>query len=85
MARHFNPRSPLPKKRLLEELEKGLTLQEIGDKYGRSRSFISENCAMYDIDVSKMKDREEKLKERKYKKRTQNFINVMYDKIAKEL
>ena len=85
MARHFNPRSPLPKKRLLEELEKGLTLQEIGDKYGRSRSFISENCAMYNIDVSKMKDREEKLKERKYKKRTQNFINVMYDKIAKEL
>lgn len=85
MARHFNPRSPLPKKRLLEELEKGLTLQEIGDKYGRSRSFISENCAMYNIDISKLKDREEKLKERKYKKRTQNFINVMYDKIAKEL
>lgn len=85
MARHFNPRSPLPKKRLLEELEKGLTLQEIGDKYGRSRSFISENCAMYNIDVSKIKDREDKIKERRYKKRTQNFINVMYDKIAKEL
>ena len=66
MARHFNPRSPLPKKRLLAELEKGLTLQEIGDKYGRSRSFISENCAMYDIDVSKIKDREQKIKERKH-------------------
>ena len=37
------------------------------------------------IDVSKIKDREQKIKERKYKKRTQNFINVMYDKIAKEL
>ena len=85
MARHFTPRSPLPKKRLLDELEKGLTLQEIGDKYGRSRSFISENCAMYGIDVSAIEGREEKIKERKYKKRTQNFINVMYDKIAKEL
>lgn len=85
MSRHFNPRSPIPKKRLLKELNEGLTLQEIGDKYGRSRSFISENCAIYNIDVSEIKDREEKVKKRRSKKRTQNFINVMYDKIVKEL
>lgn len=85
MARHFNPRSPIPKDRLLKELEAGKTLQEIGDKYGRSRSFISENCAMYDIDVSQINGREKKKKERKRKKKIQSFVDVMYDKIKKEL
>lgn len=85
MARHFNPRSPIPKDRLLRELEKGKTLQEIGDQYGRSRSFISENCAMYNIDVSQIKGREEKKKERKKQKKIQSFVDVMYDKIKREL
>lgn len=85
MARHFNPRSPLPKDRLLKELKEGKTLQEIGDKYGRSRSFISENCAIYNIDVSKIDGREEKKKARKKEKKTQSFVDVMYNKIKKEL
>lgn len=84
MQRNFTPRSPIPKKKLMEALEKGLTLQEIGDKYGRSRSFISENCAMYGIDVSQMKGRQEKMNERKKKKKIQSFVDVMYDKIKKE-
>lgn len=85
MARHFNPRSPIPKDRLLKELEEGKTLQEIGDKFGRSRSFISENCAMYNINVDEIKGREEKMKQRKKEKKVQSFIDVMYDKIKKGL
>ena len=85
MARHFNPKSPIPKKKLLEELESGKTLQEIGDKYGRSRSFISENCAMYDIDLDSINNREEKMKARRKRNKRKSFIDVMYNKIKKEL
>lgn len=85
MARHFNPRSPIPKDRLLKELKEGKTLQEIGDKYGRSRSFISENCAMYEINVEDIEGREKLMKKRKKEKKTKSFIDVMFDKIKKEL
>ena len=33
--RHFRPRSPIPRDILLKDLENGLTLQEIGDKYDK--------------------------------------------------
>ena len=85
MARHFNPRSPIPRDRLLKELKEGKTLQEIGDKYGRSRSFISENCAMYEINVEDIEGREKLMKKRKKEKKTKSFIDVMFDKIKKEL
>ena len=85
MARHFNPRSPIPKDRLMKELEEGKTLQEIGDKFGRSRSFISENCAMYDINVEEIEGRGEKMKKRKKEKKVRSFVDVMYDKIKKGL
>lgn len=85
MGRHFNPRSPIPRDRLLKELNNGLTLQEIGDKFGRSRSFISENCAIYNIDVSKIEGREQKIKDRRKQKKIQSFVDVMYKKIEKEL
>ena len=85
MARHFNPRSPIPKDRLLKELKEGKTLQEIGDKYGRSRSFISENCAMYEINVEDIEGREGLMKQRKKEKKRKNFVDVMFDKIKKEL
>ena len=85
MARHFNPRSPIPKDRLLKELKEGKTLQEIGDKYGRSRSFISENCAMYEINVENIEGREDLMKKRKKEKKTKSFVDVMFDKIKKEL
>ncbi len=85
MARHFNPRSPIPKDRLLKELKEGRTLQEIGDKYGRSRSFISENCAMYEINVEDIDGREDLMKKRKKEKKTKSFVDVMFDKIKREL
>lgn len=85
MVRHFNPRSPIPKDRLLKELEEGKTLQEIGDKYGRSRSFISENCAMYKIDIEDIDGRGDKMKKRKKEKKVRSFVDVMFDKIKREL
>lgn len=83
--RNFNPRSPIPKNRLMEDLEKGLTLQEIAIKYNRSRSFISECCSLYEIDLDSIEGREDKKKERKKDKKKKSFIDVMYNKIKKEI
>ena len=83
--RNFRPRSPIPKKKLMEDLQKGLTLQEIAIKYNRSRSFVSECCTMYDINLNDINGREEKKKQRKRSKQKQSFVEVMYNKIKKEL
>lgn len=82
---NFRPRAPIPKDKLIKHLEDGLTMQEIGDMYNKARSTISETCALYGIDVDKIEGREDKIQERRQKKKQQNFINVMYDKIKKEL
>lgn len=83
--RNFRPRSPIPKKKLMEDLQEGLTLQEIAIKYNRSRSFVSECCTMYDIILNDINGREEKKKQRKRSKQKQSFVEVMYNKIKKEL
>ena len=85
MVRHFNLRSPIPKHKLLEDLENGLTLQEIGDKYGRARSTISENCAMYNINIESIEGRKEKMLQRKKNKKNKSFVDVMYNRIKKDL
>ncbi len=82
---HFKPRAPIPKDKLIKHLEDGLTMQEIGDMYNKARSTISETCALYGIDPSQIEGREDKIQERRQKKKQQNFINVMYSKIKKEL
>lgn len=82
---NFRPRAPIPKDKLIKHLEDGLTMQEIADLYHKARSTISETCALYDIDVNEIEGREEKIQERRQKRKTQNFINVMYDKVKKEL
>lgn len=69
----------------MEALRKGYTLQEIGDQYNRSRSFISENCAMYNIDLENIEGRKANMEKRKKNKKTQSFVDVMYDKIKKEI
>ena len=81
--RNFNPRSPIPKQKLMEDLEQGLTLQEIALKYNRSRSFISECCSLYNIDLNSIDGREEKKKKRKKVKKNKSFVDVMYDKIKR--
>lgn len=81
--RNFNPRSPIPKDRLMSDLEEGLTLQEIADKYNRSRSFISECCSLHQINLDEIKGREQRKKERKQRKEKQSFVDVMYQKVQK--
>lgn len=83
--RNFRPRSPIPKKKLMKNLEDGLTLQEIAIKYNKSKSYISECCALYDIDLDSIEGREEKKKQRKREQKKQNFVDTMYYKIKKEL
>ena len=83
--RNFKPRSPIPYNILKDKLEEGLTLEEIGLKYNKSRSFVSECCTMYGIDLNSIEGREQKKKDRKRKKQKQSFIDVMYSKIKKEL
>ena len=83
--RNFRPRSPITKPKLLDDLIKGLTLEEIGIKYNKSRSFVSECCTMYDINLNELDGREENKKQRKRQKRHKSFVDVMYDKIEKEL
>ena len=83
--RNFNPRSPIPKKRLMEDLIAGLTLQEIAIKYNKSRSFISECCTMYDIQLDAIEGREEKKKQRKRNNKQKSFVDVMYNKIKREI
>lgn len=83
--RNFRPRSPIPKQALLNGLEQGLTLQEIALKYNRSRSFISECCTMYNINLDEIEGREKKKKQRRKNKRKKSFVDVMYDKIKRDL
>ena len=83
--RNFKPRSPIPKQKLLNDLQNGLTLQEIGDKYNKSKSFISECCTMYNIVLDDIDQRNKKRKRRKTKKQKKSFVDIMYKKIRKEL
>ena len=83
--RNFNPRMKIPKQRLLDDLEAGLTLEEIGEKYNRARSYISEQIKMYDIDLSQIKGRHYNMERRRKKNSKRSFVNVMYDKIKEEV
>lgn len=82
---NFRPRAPIPKDKLVKHLEDGLTMQEIGDMYNKARSTISETCALYGIDVDEIEGREDKIQQRRQAKKKQTFIDVMYNKIRKEL
>lgn len=83
--RNFNPRTKIPKQRLLKDLEAGLTLEEIGEKYNKARSYISEHIKMYDIDLSKIDGRHYNMENRRKKNQSKSFIDVMYNKIKEEI
>ena len=54
MSRRFNPRKIIPEAQLMQLLKDGWTLEEIGDRYNVSRSYISELCNsnyIYLVDV----------------------------------
>lgn len=85
MKRNFNPRLKIPKQRLLDDLSNGLTLEEIGEKYNKARSYISELIKMYEIDLSQIEGRDINMKKRRKANSKKSFIDVMYNKIQEEM
>lgn len=83
MVRKFKPRNPIPKKKLIEDLKMGLTLEEIGQKYNKSRSFISESLTMHGIKAEEIEGRKKAMQERKRMLENRPFIDVLYDKIKR--
>ena len=79
--RNFKPRKLIPKKQLLSLLEEGYTLDDIGEKYHKSRSYISECCTIHGIKVSEIDGRREKMRQRYKEKKNRPFIDVLYEKI----
>jgi hypothetical protein len=66
-------------------LEEGFTLDDIGERYHKSRSYISELCTMYDIKISEIEGRKEKMRERYKEKRQRPFVDVLYEQINREV
>lgn len=84
MARKFKPRNIIPKKKLIELLEQGYTLEEIGKKFNKSRSFISETLALHNIKTEDIEGRKYAMKQRRKMLESRSFIDVLYDKIKGE-
>lgn len=82
--RPFKPRKILPKKKLIDYLEKGYTLEEIGAEIGYSRSYISEMLALHDIKTKDIEGRQYAMKQRRKMLESRPFIDVLYDKIKNE-
>ena len=82
--RPFRPRKIIPKQRLIDYLEQGYTLEEIGKEIGKSRSYISELLALHDIKTQDIEGRAYAMKQRRKMLENRSFIDVMYDKIKGE-
>lgn len=82
--RNFNPRKIIPKNKLIDYLEKGYTLEEIGKEIGKSRSYISELMALHGIKGEEIEGRKYAMKQRRKMLESRPFIDVMYDKIQEE-
>lgn len=81
---HFHPRKIIPKKELIQYLKEGYTLEEIGKKIGKSRSYISETMALHGIKGEDIEGRKYAMKQRRKMLESRPFIEVMYDKIQEE-
>lgn len=82
--RQFKPRKMLPKQKLIDYLEKGYTLEEIGNEIGYSRSYISEMLAQHNIKTADIEGRAYAMKQRRKMLESRPFIDVLYDKIKDE-
>ena len=81
--RPFKPRKILPKQKLINYLEEGYTLEEIGNEIGYSRSYISEMLNLHNIKTADIEGRQYAMKQRKMLE-SRPFIDVLYDKIKNE-
>lgn len=82
--RPFRPRKIIPKQKLIEYLEEGYTLEEIGQEIGKSRSYISELLQLHDIKTNDIEGRQYAMKQRRKMLESRPFVDVMYDKIKNE-
>lgn len=82
--RPFRPRKIIPKQRLINYLEEGYTLEEIGKEIGKSRSYISELLALHGIKTQDIEGRAYAMKQRRKMLENRSFVDVMYDKIKGE-
>ena len=79
--RPFKPRKIIPKQRLINYLEEGYTLEEIGKEIGKSRSYISELLNLHGIKTQDIEGRAYAMKQRRKMLENRSFVDVMYDKI----
>ena len=79
--RPFRPRKIIPKNVLINYLEEGYTLEEIGKEIGKSRSYISELLQLHGIKTDDIEGRKYAMKQRRKMLESRGFIDVMYDRI----
>ena len=84
MGRKFKPRKVIPKDKLIGFLEEGYTLEEIGKKYNKSRSYISELLDLHGIKAKDIPGRKKAMRKRREMLESRDFVTVMYDKISKQ-
>lgn len=84
MARKFKPRTIIPKQKLMDLLEDGYTLDEIGEKFHKSRSYISETLKFHGIKAEEIEGRKYAMRQRRKMLESRSFIDVLYDKIRKD-
>ena len=82
--RPFRPRKIIPKQVLIDYLEKGYTLEEIGQEIGKSRSYISELLNLHGIKADDIEGRKYAMKQRRKMLESRSFVDVLYDKIKNE-
>ncbi len=82
--RPFKPRKIIPKQKLIDYLEKGYTLEEIGQEIGYSRSYVSELLALHDLKTNDIEGRAYAMKQRRKMLESRPFIDVLYDRIKNE-
>ena len=83
--RPFRPKKIIPKAELIEYLKEGYTLEEIGTKIGKSRSYISELLVLHGIKAEEIEGRKYAMKQRRKMLENRSFVDVMYDRIKEEL
>lgn len=81
---NFRPRKIIPKAVLIEYLEMGYTLEEIGSEIGKSRSYISELLNLHNIKADEIEGRKQAMRQRKKMLESRSFVDVMYDRIKNE-
>lgn len=84
MARKFKPRTIIPKQKLIDLLQEGYTLDEIGERFNKSRSFISETLKFHGIKAEEIEGRKYAMKQRRKQLESRSFVEVLYEKIKRD-